>query len=484
MTDDDKQLKNESLTADVNDIASEDTTTKLFKAKEYFKAFFLDVIDLDNGVDKRAVITEIKAKNSMSGANAWMLMCSIVIASIGLDLDSQAVIIGAMLISPLMSPILGIGLSVGINDMNTLKKSLSHFAIAIVIALLTSTIYFYLSPFDQITPQIKARTEPTFLDVLIAFFGGIAGIISYARKDISTTIPGVAIATALMPPLCVTGYGLANADDWHVALSSFYLFFVNTFFVALATFLIVRLLTFPRTNFLDNKTGRRNAMYIAVFSILVTIPSFFIFKKVLDRVSTDIKIQTFIQEGIAEDNIYLDDYQYVVTDTSKTILLKVYGDKINQSRTAELEEKLRDVGLLNTTLQIIPTSEINLDRINQLESEINGVQQMAKKLNIVQQQKAEKDQVIRLLEKQINAMQLDSTEFGKMCQELKALHPDIIAVDYATGQSFDYEVYHDRKPIVIVQWASGTRNRKEKEKQIDQFLTVRFDGQELKIVHE
>ena len=148
-------------------------------------------------------------------------MCSIVIASIGLDLDSQAVIIGAMLISPLMSPILGIGLSVGINDYNTLKKSLSHFAIAIGIALITSTIYFYLSPFDQITPQISARTEPTFLDVLIAFFGGIAGIVSNARKDISTTLPGVAIATALMPPLCVTGFGIANAENWDVALSSF-----------------------------------------------------------------------------------------------------------------------------------------------------------------------------------------------------------------------------------------------------------------------
>ena len=467
----------------IEDLSKVDTTTKLFKAKEYFKAFFLDVIDLDKGVDKRAVITEIKAKNSMSGANAWMLMCSIVIASIGLDLDSQAVIIGAMLISPLMSPILGIGLSVGVNDMNTLKKSLSHFAIAIVIALVTSTVYFYLSPFDQITPQIKARTEPTFLDVLIAFFGGIAGIVSYARKDISTTIPGVAIATALMPPLCVTGFGLANAADWHVALSSFYLFFVNTFFVALATFLIVRLLGFPTNSYVDKKTAKRNVMYIAIFSIVVTIPSFFIFKKVLNRVSTEIKIQRFVEEGLAEDMIYLDDYQYVVTDTSKTILLKVYGDKINESRNGELQSKLQELGLKNTSLQIIPTSEINLDRINELESDINGVQQMASKLTIVQQQKADKDQVIKLLESELSTMRLDSTEFSKLCQELKALHADIVAVDYAAGQSYDYTTYQKSRPIVVVQWNPSTRNKKEKHTQIEQFLAVRFGQADIRVIH-
>jgi len=476
--------ENENPNIPDQNIANEPTTTKLFKAKEYYKAFILDVIDLEHGVDKRAVITEIKSKNNMSGANAWMLMCSIVIASIGLDLDSQAVIIGAMLISPLMSPILGIGLSVGINDVQSLKKSLSHFAIAIVIALLTSTIYFYLSPFDQITPQIKARTEPTFLDVLIAFFGGLAGIISYARKDISTTIPGVAIATALMPPLCVTGFGIANAENWDVALSSFYLFFVNTFFVALATFIIVRFLKFPRTNFLDEKANKRNLIYMAIFSLIVAIPSFIIFSKVFNRITSEAKIEEFVDKVIAEDRIYLDDYEYIVGDSTNRLMLKVYGDKISIADIPTYNKQLTEIGLKNTIVQIIPTSEINLDRINQLQSEINGVQQMTDKLSIIQKEKAEKEQVIDFLKDEINSLRLDSTEFSKLCSELKALYGDISSVNYANGQRFDYTTYSEKQPIVIIEWEGKDRNRNSKQDQINAFLKARFEGAEVKVVHE
>ena len=460
----------------------ETTEAKLFRTKEYFKTFFFDVIDLEHGVDKRAVITDIKAKNTMSGANAWMLMCSIVIASIGLDLNSQAVIIGAMLISPLMSPILGIGLSVGINDKNTLKRSLSHFSIALGIALATSTIYFYLSPFDHVTPQIQARTEPTFLDVLIAFFGGVAGIVSNARKDISTTIPGVAIATALMPPLCVTGFGLANGS-WDIAVSSFYLFFVNTFFVALATFLIVRFLKFPRTSSLDPKANKRNLMYTALFSLLVSIPSFFIFYEVLDRVSTDKIIQRFIHEGIGPDVVYLDDYQYVKNDSTNTILLKVYGDKINDDRIPEYKEKLKELKLENTSIQIIPTSEINLDRITQLETEIDGVQQMADRLSIVQKEKVQTDKAVKLLKAELETYRMDSLAFNKMCLELKALHEDIRSVNYARGQAYDFEVLAQDKAIIVIEWDAKAKDLKAKQEQIEKMLLVRFSDWDPRIFH-
>lgn len=461
----------------------ETTEAKLFRAKEYFKGLSLELIDLEQGVDKRAVITEIKANNTMSGANAWMLMCSIVIASIGLDLNSQAVIIGAMLISPLMSPILGIGLSVGINDMNTLKRSLSHFAVALGIALFTSIVYFYLSPFDNVTEQIQARTEPTFLDVLIAFFGGIAGIVSNARKDVSTAIPGVAIATALMPPLCVTGFGIANGS-WDIAVSSFYLFFVNTFFVALATFLMVRFLKFPRTSSLDSKANKRNLMYTAFFSLLVSIPSFFIFYRVIDRVSTDRSIAKFIEVGIGVDGVYLDDYQYLKNDSTNTILLKVYGDKINDSRIPEYEQKLSELGLEGTTVQIIPTSEINLDRINQLESEIDGVQHMADRLTLVQKEKVEKDKAISLLMAELNTYRMDSVAFNQMCLELKALHEDIVSVNYALGQSYDYEEFTNNTVIIVVQWSSKSKEQQARQQQLDKLLKVRFSQLPLKVFHD
>ena len=192
------------------------------------KEWFRDLMDLNEGSDREGTIIAIKNNKRMRGSNAWLLMCSIMIASLGLDLNSPAVIIGAMLISPLMSPILGIGLGVGINDRDTLFISARHFLIAIAIALLTSTLYFLITPFGQITDEIRARTAPTVLDGLVAIFGGLAGIISTSRKDKSNAIPGVAIATALMPPLCVTGYGIANAQ-WDIMANSFYLFFLNRY---------------------------------------------------------------------------------------------------------------------------------------------------------------------------------------------------------------------------------------------------------------
>ncbi|HKK79877.1 MAG TPA: DUF389 domain-containing protein, partial [Phaeodactylibacter sp.] len=181
--------------------------SELWKA---LKEWFRSLLDLREGLDREGTIVAIRTNKRMQGANAWLLGCSIMIASLGLDLNSPAVIIGAMLVSPLMSPILGIGLGVAINDKDAMFTAMRHFAIAIVIALVTSTFYFFITPFGNMTEEIQSRTSPTFLDGLVAIFGGFAGIISSTRKDKTNAIPGVAIATALMPPLCVTGFGIAE----------------------------------------------------------------------------------------------------------------------------------------------------------------------------------------------------------------------------------------------------------------------------------
>ncbi|MEL6122738.1 MAG: TIGR00341 family protein, partial [Bacteroidota bacterium] len=312
---------------------------------EAIRQYISGVVDLRQGVNVLATIREIKQRKSMEGANAWMLMCSIVIASIGLSQNSQAVIIGAMLISPLMSPILGIGLSVGINDMETLRSSAIHFGIAILIAVFTSTIYFALTPFDSLTPEIEARTAPTFLDIFIAIFGGLAGIISVARKDVSTTLPGVAIATALMPPLCVTGFGIATGS-WEVATRSFYLFFLNTFFVALATYVIVRMLKFPQKRYVDQKRARSGHIYVILFALALTIPSFFIFRGVIKDLRTKLSLQRFVTTCLQEDKVYLDNYQLENNpDGTSTLLLKVYGNVINEENLSEYESCLANLGV-------------------------------------------------------------------------------------------------------------------------------------------
>jgi uncharacterized hydrophobic protein (TIGR00271 family) len=262
--------------------------------------FFQDITDIKEGSDQIGTITSIMANKEMKGSNVWLLFSAIIVASIGLDTNSPAVIIGAMLISPLMSPILGIGLSIGINNRLTLKESLKHFGIAIAVSLVTSFLYFRFTPLSSVeaTSEMLARTSPTVLDVLIAFFGGIAGIVSGTRLEKSNAIPGVAIATALLPPLCVSGYGLANGE-WWIFLNSFYLFFINSVFVALATYLIVRLLDFPFKQYVDDRERKRAKLLIAGFVILVVVPSTFIFFNVLKDLNQKQYVKQYVKENFS-----------------------------------------------------------------------------------------------------------------------------------------------------------------------------------------
>lgn len=194
--------------------------------------------------DYKTVVTNIENGVVFRGTNLWVLIFAIFVASLGLNVNSTAVIIGAMLISPLMGPIMGIGLGMGINDISLLRKAIYNFLVATSVALATSTVFFLLSPLSDAHSEILARTAPNIYDVLIAFFGGLAGILATSSRHKGNVIPGVAIATALMPPLCTAGYGLATLQ-LSFFFGAFYLFIINTVFIALATFIIVRLLHFP-----------------------------------------------------------------------------------------------------------------------------------------------------------------------------------------------------------------------------------------------
>ena len=440
-----------------------------------FKGIFSEIVDLKKGVDRQATIQEIKNKKSMSGANAWMLMCSIIIASLGLDLNSPAVIIGAMLISPLMSPILGIGLGFGVNDRDVMRNSLSHFGVAIFIAVITSTIYFFLSPFGEITPEIEARTAPTILDIFIAFFGGIAGIISIARKDLSTTLPGVAIATALMPPLCVTGFGLANGE-WQIASSAFYLFFLNTFFVSLSTYLIIRYLRFPYTQYLNKKEKRRNFAYMGLFGLIVIIPSLVIARTVISEFRTKNNIKAFIGEYIGDNKIYLDQHIYIPSDSLNTLVFKVYGDHINESQMDHFEDGMQKYGLVNTQLKIIPTSEVNLDRLELLESQLTGVQEIARKLDVAEREKQEQEEVISKLNTRLTKTQNDSLVFDKLRKEINIFFPKIEQIAMSRGPYSDKDTILYDIPVISVTWGSiSNYNKNNQKKKLEELIQVHME---------
>ncbi len=441
------------------------------KTNQFFE-IINSILHLEEGVDKRNTIHEIKNKKSMSGANAWMLLCSIMIASIGLDTNSTAVIIGAMLISPLMSPILGMGLGTAINDWETVKSSIQHFGIAIAIAILTSSLYFFLSPFGEITPEIEARTTPTFLDIFIALFGGVAGIISVARKDISTTIPGVAIATALMPPLCVTGFGIANGE-WNIAFSSFYLFFLNTFFVAGASFLLVRYLNFPQKQYINKKEQRRNTLISVIISLIIIVPSIMIFKQVITEFRTEVKVQNFISEYLGDDRLYLDDYQYIKGEDTQRLVLKVYGQKINVERIPELKIGLAKYGLSDIEPEIIATSDIKLDRLELIESRLDGVSQIKDQLKAAQEEQKARDKILKEMETRLVEERIDSLITVQIEKEAKVLFPnlDYVYIGKLTGIPLNDTLPEDVTHIFI----ESEKTLKAKEKQeIKEWFNVKL----------
>jgi uncharacterized hydrophobic protein (TIGR00271 family) len=467
-------------------VTADDKATEIPKGnakelKKYFSDLINDILHLEKGVDKLATITEIKSKQSMSGANAWMLMCSIMIASIGLNLDSQAVIIGAMLISPLMSPILGIGLGVAINDKNALYHALMHFLAAIIIALLTSTLYFLVTPLDDLTNEISARTAPTFLDILIAVFGGIAGILSIARKDIATTLPGVAIATALMPPLCVAGFGIANAE-WEIAMKAFYLFFLNTFFVAFATYVILRRMRFPFKVYTSPKERKKNIIIISLFSIMMIIPSLLIFKTVYKKYQTKEKLKQFVEVAFTvEDRNYIDGFKLYPPENPEKLILKVYGTRINKSRIPELLDQLKLGGLSEiSTIEIISTTEIDLNKVNQMRADLSGLEnKLSTQLDqLAQENKAfistEKEQLLKE-----DFYSLDSTKFSNICQDLKLFYPGIDELSIAVSDYTDYKKVTTKVPLVILRYDNIT---KTEEKAIRAYIAKEYSLDSIGVV--
>ena len=250
--------------------------------------------------DEQQTIAQISSSVAFRGANLWVLIFAILIASLGLNVNSTAVIIGAMLISPLMGPIIGMGLAVGINDLDLLRRSAKHFGVATLISVLTAMCYFLISPLGDAQSELLARTSPTLYDVLIAFCGGAAGIIALTTRGKGNVIPGVAIATALMPPLCTAGYGLATGH-WLYFLGAFYLFFINTVFICLATFLGVRLLKFHQREFVSPARAHKARNIITAIVLATMIPAAIMTINIVEKSIFGRDIKHFVDNELTQD---------------------------------------------------------------------------------------------------------------------------------------------------------------------------------------
>ena len=301
--------------------------------------FLSELLDFRDDTDRDATILAIKADIPFKGATAWILVCSIFVASIGLNANSTAVVIGAMLISPLMGPILGMGLSLAINDIDTLKKSLINLATMIVLSLLTAFLFFKLFPLSEETSELFARTRPDIRDVLIAFFGGAALMIARTKKGtIASVIFGVAIATALMPPLCTAGYGLANnmAYFW----GAMYLFTINTIFIGLAAFVVLKVLRFPMLKYANSKKRKRIAQLASLVAVVVMIPAIWTFINVLTETKYQRDYKNFMKNEVkSNDDLWL---QRDTLDMQGKQIKLFFNGSISKEMMTSLNNDLKD----------------------------------------------------------------------------------------------------------------------------------------------
>ena len=292
---------------DVNQ-SNKDSSQDKSKGDKSLFSFLKKILDFKSQTDRDSTIISIKNDISIEGATAWILICSIFVASVGLNANSIPVVIGAMLISPLMGPILGFGMAIAINDIETLKKSTLNFIIMVLLSVFTAFLFFSFFPLREESSELLSRTKPDIRDVLIAFFGGLALIIARTKKGtVSSVIFGVAIATALMPPLCTVGFGLATRN-FDYSLGAMYLFLINTLYIILATYLVIKFLGFPMINYANSRKRLLISRVIAFFSILMIIPALFTFFGVLNKSNFETSANNFMKNefiGIENQELLL-----------------------------------------------------------------------------------------------------------------------------------------------------------------------------------
>jgi uncharacterized hydrophobic protein (TIGR00271 family) len=430
---------------------------------EIIKREIRSVFSIQRGTDMDGTIEMITSGVRIRGANSWILICGAMLASIGLDTNSSAIIIGAMLISPLMSPILGIGLSFGISDRGLLVLSLKNFGIAVGISLLAATVYFLLTPLGQPTMELASRTKPTLLDVGVAIFGGVAGIVSNSRREKTNAIPGVAIATALMPPLCTAGYGLASGDMAYF-LGAFYLFFINAVFISLSTFLMVRFLKFPIVEFVDDAMRRKIKNWIMIVAILVIIPSGIIFWDVIQEVRLNQSINHFV-DYVDKDVQEVLSHEITESDSTKIIKIFVIGEGLSQKKVNAVMAKMTDFNLEEFELKIAQTN-ISVEDKERLLTEVSSSVQNKfelKQLEVITA-KSEKQQMRDSLNYIISLYQIDSLIINQIKEECKVIFPDISSIAYGKLTVADSMGVRIMIPTSVISFSNPKLRDRDKRK--------------------
>ena len=438
------------------------------------RKFMLELLEIRSNTDPAATRESIIADIPFKGHTSWILICSIFIASIGLNANSTAVVIGAMLISPLMGPILGMGMSLAINDLDLLRRSLKNFVVMVVLSVLTAYLFFAFFPLRDESSELLARTKPDIRDVLIAFFGGLALVIARAKKGtIASVIFGVAIATALMPPLCTVGFGLAIGKPVY-ALGAMYLFTINTIFIGLATFLVIKYLRFPMVRYANSKRRRFIARVASIVGLAVMLPAGYTFYNALQesRFSADAQrfvnteLETLPNASYLKRNVNV---EYNREGESRIELFSFGEYQINETTLSMLNSRLKDYsGLKNAVVTVNQSKNSSLD-------ELKYMQALRERDSLNLLSRSEEINFLRNKVQELTALERMKIPFSEVVQEAKINYEDLSAMGFAYQIRTNFSKI-DTIPLFEVKWnvsISSSKKDKEQEK-LTNWLKIRL----------
>ena len=426
----------------------------------------INFINLHTGEeDRQKVLENVKSNISFRGSNFWILACAIVVASVGLNVNSTAVVIGAMLISPLMGPIVGAGFGLGIYDFDLLKKALKNLLIATIVGLVVSTIYFYLSPFKETQSELLSRTSPNIYDIFIAFFGGLVGVIAITRVEKGNPIPGVAIATALMPPLCTAGYGLA-ISNYSFFFGAIYLYVINCVFICIATFLIVKYLKYPSVKQIDESREKKVRYAMTSLILVMIIPSVYFAYILIQEKKFNQKIELFINDEFTSKG-YTILYKKIKTNLNpKKIELVFLAKRTTKDELEILNERLKTYGIENTVLRI---RQDTTDIKKYISSQINIEKSILNK----------KDLTIAELEKQLKK---NSYNNATILAEAKIIFPEI---ENLSISNHIYDENTDKaKVIPVMVYKSKIELSKSSKQKLVLWLQQRLSKEKVEIYRQ
>lgn len=424
--------------------------------------------------NEHAIVESIRRGIVFRGINVWILVFAVFLASIGLNVNSTAVIIGAMLISPLMGPIMGLGLGLGIFDFDLVKAAARNLAIMVGVSLATSTLYFALSPLSQAQSELLARTHPTIWDVLIALFGGLAGIVAGSSKEKGTVIPGVAIATALMPPLCTAGFGLATGN-FTFFIGAFYLFCINCVFISVSTLVVVRLLKFSKRTFVDKRREMRIRNTISVIVLITVVPSIFIAYLTVRKAMFEQRAHEFIRNEFYFDKTVV--LTRGVDYENDRIDLVLIGEPVPEDTIVHRKDRMGAYGLDETMVQVTQGFSDTIDEAL-LKSDI-----LREAYSRNEKVLSEKDKVIIALRRELEGYKKQTLPVKAIARELKTLNPDILALSVQHNAYFN--IQENKTDTVTIAYAKfGKRPPAAEQEKLEGWLKARTQADTLRFVVE